>query len=362
MNCFIKFVKMKKEFNVVGLMSGTSLDGIDICATNFKFENNQWSFKILKAETYQYSGKDIDVLKKVTQLKSEDLLKFDVYLGKLYGQLINDFIKTNQLNIDFIGSHGHTVFHQPENGFTLQIGSGQEIANQTQLPIYCDFRSKDVSLGGQGAPLVPIGDELLFGDFDTCFNFGGISNVSYLLNNVRIAYDVCPFNMPLNYLAQQIGLDYDKNGEIAKSGTLDIELLDKLNQLGYYKQPQPKSLGVEWFNDEFLPIINHSEISVKDKLHTVSVHIAQQISKVINSIDGNKILFTGGGTYHAFIIELIRSHTKKNITIPSRQIIDFKEALIFGFLAVLKHQNQINVLRSVTGASKDSSSGILFLS
>jgi len=352
---------MKKEFNVVGLMSGTSLDGIDVCATNFKFENNQWSFKILKADTYTYSVKDIDALKRVTQFKSEDLLKFDVYLGKLYGQLINTFIKTNQLNINFIGSHGHTVFHQPNNGFTLQIGRGQEIANQTQLPVYCDFRSKDVSLGGQGAPLVPIGDELLFNDYDACFNFGGISNVSYIKDNLRIAYDVCPFNMPLNYLAQQIGLEYDKNGEIAKSGSLNLELLEKLSQLGYYKQPQPKSLGIEWFNEKFLPIINHSEISIKDKLHTVSVHIAQEIAKVINSIDGEKILFTGGGTYHSFIIELIKSHSQKNITIPNHQIIDFKEALVFGFLAVLKHQNQVNVLKSVTGASKDSCCGVLFL-
>lgn len=352
---------MKNNFTVIGLMSGTSLDGVDICSVHFNFSNKQWKFDIEKAETFSYPDELLNSLKTSTLLKSELLLKLDVDLGKHYGQLIKTFIDKNNLSVDFIGSHGHTVFHQPNNGFTLQIGSGQEIANLTELPVYCDFRSKDVSLGGQGAPLVPIGDQLLFNEFDACFNFGGIANVSYTNDNQRIAYDVCPFNMPLNLLANQLHLEYDKNGDIAKSGQLDIELLEQLNQLDFYKKTPPKSLGLEWFNSTFYPIIEQSNLSVKDKLHTISVHIAQQLTGLINLLEAKTVLFTGGGTYNTFIIDLIKQHCTKEIVIPSKDIIDYKEALIFGFLAILKHQNQVNVLKSVTGASKNSCSGTLFL-
>jgi anhydro-N-acetylmuramic acid kinase len=352
---------MKNKFTIIGLMSGTSLDGVDICAVNFNFDNNQWSFNIVKAETYKYPDELINLLKNSSQLKSELLLKLDIDLGKYFGQLINRFIKKHQLSIDFIGSHGHTVFHQPENGFSLQIGRGQEVANLTGLPVYCDFRTKDVSLGGQGAPLVPIGDHLLFNQYEACFNFGGISNVSYINDNKRIAYDICPFNMPLNLLANELNLDYDMNGELAMSGELDIELLEQLNQLDFYKKTPPKSLGIEWFNSTFHPLIKQSNLSVSDKLHTVSVHIAQQLTRLINSMGAYTVLFTGGGTYNTFIIDMIKQHCTKKIVIPSKKIIDYKEALIFGFLAVLRHQNKINVLKSVTGAIKDSCCGTLFL-
>jgi len=351
---------MKHSFSVIGLMSGTSLDGVDICAVDFELKANKWSFKIKCADTFSYTNQWIEKLQTATKLNSEELLLLDVELGQLYGKIIRDFIHKHQLKIDFIGSHGHTVFHQPKKGFTLQIGNGQYMANLSQLPVYTNFRSKDVSLGGQGAPLVPIGDLLLFQQYDVCFNFGGICNVSFTQNNKRVAYDVCPFNIPLNLLANQIGRDYDEDGRLAQSGNLDVGLLQQLDALDYYKQPFPKSLGIEWFNDNFYPLLYHNNSSVKDKMHTVSVHIAKQIALIIDNIEGNEVLFSGGGTYHSFIVDLIKSHTSKNITIPTAQIINYKEALIFAFLAVLKHQNQINVLKSVTGASSDSSSGVLF--
>ncbi|MGV6862468.1 MAG: anhydro-N-acetylmuramic acid kinase [Putridiphycobacter sp.] len=351
----------KDKFVVIGLMSGTSLDGIDVCAVTFTAEKDNWKFNLLATQTFQYT-KDISKrLSNATQLSAEALIELDLELGKIYGNLIHNFIQDNQLKPDFIGSHGHTVFHQPEKGFTLQIGNGQEIANSTQLPVYGDFRSKDVSLGGQGAPLVPIGDQLLFGEYDACFNFGGIANVSFQEKNQRIAFDVCPFNMPLNNLANQLNTNYDKGGEIAKSGVLDLELLEQLNQLNYYQLSHPKSLGIEWYQQQFQPLLEQSSIGIPDKLHTVSVHIARQISQIINTLEGDKILLTGGGTYNTFIVDLIKNHTSKTIVIPNKTLIDFKEALIFAFLAVLKHTNQINVLKSVTGASKNTSSGQLFL-
>jgi len=348
-----------KKTTIIGLMSGTSLDSLDLCAVNFQLINNKWEFEILNSETINYSEKLKIKFQNATKMSSEKLLQFDVELGQLFGGLTKQFIKSNMLNVDWIASHGHTIFHQPEKGFTLQIGSGLEIANETKLPVVYDFRSKDVSLQGQGAPLVPVGDELLFFEYDACVNFGGIANISFKKNNERIAFDICPFNMGLNYLANQLGFDYDASGEIARSGVLINDLLSELNKLEYYQLPFPKSLGIEWFNWNCLPIIKNENYSIEDKLHTFSHHIAEQLSNIINSINGDSILITGGGVYNTFIIELIKSQTTKTITIPSNEIIDYKEALIFAFLGVLRIDTQINVLKSVTGAVKSSVSGVI---
>lgn len=346
-----------KKITIIGLMSGTSLDGLDICAIGFEFVNSKWTFKILNSETIKYSEKLKSRFKNSTKFNSIDLLKFDVDLGQLFGGLTKQFIISNKLDVDFVASHGHTIFHQPNQGITLQIGNGQEMANILQVPVIYDFRSKDVSLGGQGAPLVPIGDKLLFSEYDVCINFGGIANVSFEKNKERVAFDICPFNMGLNFLANLLGLEYDDSGQVAKEGQMIDGLLANLNELEYYKMKFPKSLGTEWFNQFCLPLLNNESYSIEDRLHTFSHHIATQLSNVINLIDGDSILVSGGGVYNTFIIELLRLQTKKTITIPSREIIDFKEALIFGFLGVLKVNNQTNVLKSVTGAVKNSVSG-----
>ena len=352
-------MRNKLKYSVIGLMSGTSLDGIDICAVDFEYLNSKWDYKILATETIKYSDNLKAKLKTATSITSTELLKLDVELGELFGNLTKQFIISNRLKVDYISSHGHTIFHQPNQGFTLQIGSGQEISNSTQLPVIFDFRSKDVSLGGQGAPLVPIGDELLFSEYDACINFGGIANISFKKNNNRIAFDICPFNMGLNYLANQLNLEYDDSGTHAKSGTLIKELLVELNNLDYYKLPFPKSLGIEWFNKHCLHLIQNEKYDIKDKLHTFSHHIANQLSIIINQINGNSILITGGGAYNTFIIDLLNQQTNKQIIKPENKVVDFKEALIFAFLGVLKHENQINILKSVTGATKSSSSGVI---
>jgi len=354
----IKDNNMKKT-TVIGLMSGTSLDGLDICAVSFEFINSKWAFEILNSETIKYSDKLKNRFRGATSLAVADVLKFDIELGQLFGGLIKQFICSNKLNVDYVASHGHTIFHQPENGFTLQIGSGQEIANLTQLPVIYDFRSKDVSLGGQGAPLVPIGDKLLFSEYEACINFGGIANISFQKGNERVAFDVCPFNMGLNLLANELGLDYDESGKIARGGQMIKSLYFKLNQLNYYNLDYPKSLGIEWFNEHCLLLIKNDKYSIEDRLHTFSHHISYQLLNVINDIQGDSILITGGGAYNSYIIELLKSKTKKRIIIPSNETIDFKEALIFAFLGVLKVENKINVLKSVTGARKNSISGCL---
>lgn len=345
-------------FKAIGLMSGTSLDGLDICFTQFWKENSQWKFKIVQAETVSYAKALEDQLRNSIHLSSQDLLALNSEYGFYLGQITQNFIQKNQLSeIDLIASHGHTVFHQPQRKFTLQIGDGRAIKAETQIPVVYDFRSQDVLLGGNGAPLVPIGDELLFSDYDACLNLGGFSNISFKTNNQRIAFDIAPVNIVLNKLALNFNQNYDENGDLARKGKINQELLQKLNSLEFYNQSHPKSLGIEWCNENIFPLFLN--IEDLDILATFTEHVAVQISKVFNDNNLKKVLFTGGGTYNQFLIEKIKSKTQSEIIIREKEIIDFKEALIFAFMGVLRWNNEINVLASATGSSHNHSSGII---
>lgn len=347
-----------KVYKAIGLMSGTSLDGLDICFTKFWKENSCWKFEILKAETIAYPETLEEQLRNSIHLSSQDLLALHSEYGFYLGQITNDFIKKNQLtDVDLIASHGHTVFHQPHRKFTLQIGDGRAIKIQTQVPVIYDFRSQDVLLGGNGAPLVPIGDEHLFSDYDACLNLGGFSNISFKINKERIAFDIAPVNIILNKLAQEFNQNYDENGDLAKKGNINPQLLEQLNSLDFYAQSHPKSLGIEWCNDTIFPLF--SEIDSLDVLATFTEHAAEQISKVFNIHQLKKVLFTGGGTYNHYLIEKIKSKTQTEIIIPEKQIIDFKEALIFAFMGVLRLNNEINILASATGSLHNHSTGII---
>jgi len=350
------------RYNVIGTMSGTSLDGLDIAYCTFEFSNNQWSFKINKARTIDFPKNIKEKLKSSIKMNGLDLMKLNNELGNLIGLSINNFISENKIiknEIHCISSHGHTIFHQPENNLTTQIGNGANISARTYLPVICDFRTTDITLGGQGAPLVPIGDKLLFSEYDYCINLGGIANISFEENSKRIAFDVCPVNIVLNKLSQELGKSYDKNGDLARSGNLDIDLLNQLNNLSYYKSPHPKSLGIERITTEVFPIINTSKISTLDKLRTFVEHIAIQISSNINT-NNKSVLLSGGGTFNSFLVERIVENTDNKIILPSNQIIDFKEALIFAFLGVLRLRNEVNCLQSVTGAIEDNIGGCIY--
>lgn len=344
-------------YKAIGLMSGTSLDGLDICFAKFWKENSCWKFEIIEAETIAYSETLEEQLRNSIHLSAQDLLALHSEYGFYLGQITDNFITRKQLSaIDVIASHGHTVFHQPNRKFTLQIGDGRAIKLQTQIPVIYDFRSQDVLLGGNGAPLVPIGDELLFSEYDACLNLGGFSNISFKINDERIAFDIAPVNIVLNKLAQNFGQNFDQNGNLAKQGKINAELLNKLNSLEFYHQSHPKSLGVEWCNENIFPLF--SNLDTKDILATFTEHAAEQISKVLNLHQLKKVLFTGGGTYNQYFIEKIKGKTTSEIIIPEKEIIDFKEALIFAFMGVLKLNNEINVLSSATGSSQNHSSGI----
>jgi len=353
-----------KAYDVIGLMSGTSLDGLDIAHCTLELYNGKWKHSLNCAETIKYSKDWYLKLKEAHFLSAEELLQTHSEYGVLLGNAVKGFIRNYNLKkVDLVSSHGHTIFHRPENGFTFQLGNGASLASTCGIKTVCDFRITDVALKGQGAPLVPIGDKLLFPEFEFCLNLGGFSNISFEDKGKRIAFDICPVNTALNYLAAFKGKAFDRNGLLAESGKVDKGLLGKLNKLEYYHKKQPKSLGREWLLMYFLPIVDSYKIPAEDKLATVTEHVAWQISNVIlNKSKKGKILITGGGTNNKFLINKIKEKLLTHqIIIPSQNLIDFKEALIFAFLGVLKIEQKINTLSSVTGAIKDSSGGTVFL-
>lgn len=351
---------IKNEYNVVGVMSGTSLDGIDLALINFKFEDS-WTFKIITAETVDYTKDWTTKLKTLVNYTKPELKSLDIEYTAYLANTINVFLEKNNIfSVDAICSHGHTALHKPENKLTYQIGNLPSIAKITNQLVVCDFRIQDVELEGQGAPLVPIGDELLFSNYTFCINLGGFANISTTLNKNRIAFDICPLNIVLNKYVSNLGFNFDDKGEIAKSGSINKALLKELNALSFYKKNYPKSLGLEWVNKNIFPLIDSYKLSTPDILRTFVEHIAIQIETVINTKTKASILLTGGGVFNSFLISRINSRTNNKIEIPSKEIIEFKEALIFGFLGVLKLRNQVNCLASVTGAKKNHASGVIF--
>ncbi len=354
---------IKNEYKVIGLMSGTSLDGLDIAYCHFKKENG-WVFNILEAESIDYDQDFKATLKNSIDLKTVELLVLHNTYGTWLGEQVHHFIKKHNIAVDFVASHGHTVHHQPEIGLTYQIGSGQHLANASGQKVICDFRTGDVAIGGQGAPLVPIGDRLLFGSYDFCLNLGGISNISFEHNQQRVAYDISPANMLLNFICSKINLEYDKGGQLAKSGSVNHNVLDALNTLAYYQLPFPKSLGYEWFVEKVIPIIENTQDTVENLLHTSVHHIATQIAKAV--IDTQKknstVLVTGGGAKNDFLIEILQQKLIDfgKVVIPEEKIIDYKEAMVFALMGVLRARNEANCLSSVTGAEKNSSSGVIY--
>ena len=353
----------KETYNVIGVMSGTSLDGIDLAHVHFSIVDGKWSFDIYETETVSYDNDWLNKLKTAIDFSEDKLKELNKDYTVLLSNIIKTFIKKHQLQkLDAVCSHGHTILHQPQNGFTLQIGNLPEIANHCNQTVVCDFRVQDVFLGGQGAPLVPIGDRILFSEYDFCLNLGGFSNVSFEQNDTRIAFDISPVNTVLNFYANQLGLDYDDKGQLAGSGKVNSELLNELNELEYYKKQFPKSLGFEFVKETVLPLIEKYNIPIEDKLNTFTEHISFQIAVALPSKKG-KLLATGGGAYNDFLIERLKFWLPKlEIIIPDKKTIEFKEALIFALLGVLKLRNEINVLSSVTGAKHNHTSGVVYYS
>lgn len=350
-----------ETYNVIGLMSGTSLDGLDIAYCSFTLQNKKWSFSLKKAATIKYGKPWLKKLSGAHHLSTEELLLLHNEYGSFLGISVAEFIKKYGIRkVDFISSHGHTIFHQPEHNFTFQLGNGAAIVARSGLPVVCDFRSLDVLLGGQGAPLVPIGDRLLFSEYTHCLNLGGIANISHENKGKRIAFDICPVNIALNYLAGYLNKEYDKDGEIASKGTVSDSVLKKLNALPYYKSAPPKSIGREWVEEKFLPVIDKWHAPVEDKIATVTEHVAMQVANAIEDKKA-KVLVTGGGAFNKYLVKRIRALSAANVVLPGKEIINYKEALVFALLGVLRWRGEVNCLKSVTGASENNSGGAIYL-
>lgn len=341
-------------------MSGTSLDGLDIAACEFTYYNKVWNFNVLAAETLNYNDEWINVLKNIHSYNAYELSKYNVTYGKYIGESIKRFIEKYNICPLLIASHGHTVFHNPDENTTLQIGSGASISTASGCRVVCDFRTVDVALGGQGAPLVPVGEAALFHNINAFLNIGGFSNISFHRNKNIEAYDVCPSNIMLNYLASFINLAFDNEGKIASSGSVIEELFSQLNNIPYYNMCPPKSLGREWFEKYIVPLLNTDKYAINDLLRTATEHIAYQIFECFKSKNENKILITGGGALNSFLISRLKYYIGDAAVLPDKLTIEFKEAIIFGFLGLLRWLNKDNTLASVTGASRNSVGGCIY--
>lgn len=353
---------MNNVYKGIGIMSGTSLDGLDIAYCEYQQKNDEWFFSPGAATTVDYPKDVKEKLENIMEMNGLDLIAFDSYYGHWIGEQINKFIKKNNLSPDFIASHGHTVFHQPENNLTLQIGDGSAIHAKTEIPVIYNFRKLDVALGGQGAPLVPVGDALLFSKYKYCLNIGGIANISKTSKKKVEAYDICAANMVLNRLARRKDVDYDADGKIAAEGDLIEQLLKELDQLDFYQKDGPRSLGYEHVKKDIFPLLSEDYV-VEDLLHTYSHHIAKKIGEAIKKHNGkeeHRMLVTGGGARNKFLIKLLKKYCHPvKIEVPAAQIVDYKEAIVFGFLGVLKIRGENNIWHQVTGSSKDSCSGVI---
>lgn len=354
-------VEPMKKHRIIGVMSGTSLDGIDLAYCEFEKSGQGYTFSLGVSETIPYPGEWLNRLKSLPSSSAIEYAETHTAYGLYTGTLIREFMTHNHLEADFVASHGHTIFHNPSRHFTSQIGDGAAIAAACGLPVVCDFRTGDVAAGGQGAPLVPIGDQMLFAEYDYCLNLGGFANISRQTRGKRIAFDISPANIILNLIAEKKGKLYDKDGEIAASGTIHKELLQTLNSLGYYKLQPPKSLGREWIEKEILPLLTLYNICNEDAACTFCEHIAFQIAACLDYDPYKQMLVTGGGAFNKFLVSRIAANTQVKLIIPDPKTVNYKEALVFAFLGLLRMQSMPNCLASVTGATHNVSGGAVYL-
>lgn len=357
-------------YRAIGVMSGSSLDGLDIAFVEFQEQGGRWTFDIKEAACYAYADDWTKRLRGATGLPALDYQLLHTAYGHYIGEQVNRFIDEHRLHyqVMLVASHGHTSFHLPARRLTAQLGDGAAIAAQTGLPVVTDLRALDVALGGQGAPIVPIGEKLLMSDYPFFLNIGGIANIS---SNTEpyTAFDVCPANRVLNLLAAEAGHPYDDGGAMAAAGQVNQALLDKLNRLPYYARPFPKSLDNEFGTDTVFPVIMDSGLSIPDALSTYAEHIAWQVKEAVQLMlpaetSGNRsLLCTGGGAFNRFLVERIAHHLQPlsvQVVVPDPLLVNYKEALIMAFIGVLRWRQEHNTLATVTGASRNSIGGALW--
>jgi len=363
----------KMQYRAIGLMSGSSLDGLDIVYAELDHSGGKWTYEIRAAACTTYPDEWLLQLQNVTSLSAYDYLLLHSAYGKYTGEKVNEFIEANGLQhkVQLVASHGHTVFHAPQLGMTAQLGDGAAIAAATGINTVSDLRTMDIALGGQGAPIVPMGEKLLFKEYNYYVNLGGIANITGT-RPAYTAFDVCPANRVLNVLAAKENKPFDDGGAMARTGTVNTALLTQLNSLDYYKQPFPKSLANSFGTDIVLPLIASFNLSAADALRTYTEHIVQQLLYAVNSLQAKnhgvqtagKLLLTGGGAFNTFLTERLKEGLKVfdiEMIIPGSDLIKYKEALIMALLGVLRWREEDTVLHSVTGASRSSIGGAVWI-
>jgi len=361
-----------KTYNVIGIMSGSSLDGIDLAFCKFTGEKRDWNFELLAKEVIPYPTKWKLRLANLTLQNAITYIKTHTFYGHYVGKVVAEFIDKNGIadNLDFIASHGQTIFHQPDNLLTSQIGDPAAIAFETGFPVIANFRNTDVAAGGQGAPIAPVADQILFKEYSHLLNLGGICNIECKVSEDRIiGYDICAVNMLLNALADEMDLPYDEDGKIARSGMIDQRLLDELNSSWYFDKLYPKSLSGGWVAKVIKPIFSRFDLPTTDKLKTACEHIAEQIAREIDVIykrekleksPDHKMLLTGGGAFNKYLVERIEALSPIPVELPEPDIIEFKEAILIALMGVLRVENEVNVLSSATGAKMDTIGGCIY--
>ena len=360
-------------YRAIGLMSGSSLDGLDIVLATFHENGGKWNYEIMEADCYGYSTEWTNRLRDAGNLSALDYMLLNTEYGHYLGEQVNKFLSQKKLvfQVALVASHGHTVFHLPAKRMTAQIGDGAAIAAETRLPVVSDLRALDVAFGGQGAPIVPIGEKLLFSEYEYFLNLGGIANLSAAASSGYIAFDVCPTNRVLNMLANDAVKEYDDEGRIAASGKIDTKLLSELNVLEYYKLEYPKSLANDFGTEIVYPMIKNAGVRTDNALRTYTEHIVIQIKNAITNLNhlkqknqSSRLLVTGGGAFNTFLMERLKDQLKSlniEVVVPDEKIVKYKEALIMALMGVLRWREKTNVFSSVTGAERDSVGGALWM-
>jgi len=355
-------------YRVIGIMSGSSLDGLDIAFVELDDSGGKWAYTIRQADCMPYTDEWLQKLQAAKQLNAFDYLALHAEYGRYIGNTVNNFIEAHGLHhqVQLIASHGHTVFHAPALKMTAQLGDGATIAAVTGINVVSDLRAIDVALGGQGAPIVPMGEKLLWNDTSYFLNIGGIANASFKKGDAFIAFDVCPANRVLNMLAQLAGKPFDEGGNLAKAGETDIELLVKLNRQEYYRQDPPKALANEFGTDVLYPLIQEAGLPVEDAIRTYTEHIAEQITGSFYDMDARdgKLLVTGGGAFNGFLIERLQSMLAAlniEVIVPEPNVVQYKEAIVMALLGLLRWREENTVMSSVTGATRDSIGGAVWM-
>lgn len=350
---------------IIGLMSGSSTDGLDFVCAEFDSPDRKALHRVIASETLPYSHDLIERLQHSSGLNAKDLLAFHTEFGLRIGEKVREALQRHKLDaVDLIAYHGHTVYHEPESHFSFQLGSAHGINILTGIPVVSDFRNTDMSLKGHGAPLVPMAEGILFPGYKAFLNLGGIANLGLHKNGRITGFDICPFNMAMNEVAALRGMDFDENGQLASQGEIIGGFLSDLNAISFYNLKGPKSIDRQWYMMQFQPVVRNYErvYNAESVLRTLIEHFSMQISEVLNKeLEAtDQAMISGGGAKNKFFISELQGKTNSRIIIPDNEVIDYKEAIIFAYLALLRVMNKVNVLSSVTGADRDSIGGALY--